>query len=130
ARGDIQCCERLIEEQQLWLRREGAREGDALRLSAGQLAGPAAGKPFEIEAAQPGEGALRSFLARYTATAQPEHDVVENCEVRKQQVVLEHDADPPRFRRQKHARGGIVEHDARKRDTTFIEADETRDRRD
>lgn len=48
----VECCERLVEQQQFGFADQGAGEGDALCLAAGEGGGPGIGVPFEADFGQ------------------------------------------------------------------------------
>ena len=89
----VEVGERLVEQQHLRLDGEGARDGHALLLAAGELPGPAPGElgePHEVEhGLRPGA----DLVARELSLLQPEGDVLFHRHVRPQRVVLEHHAD-------------------------------------
>ncbi len=91
AQLDVEVRERLVEQQQVGLRRQRARQRDALLLSARQLVRilvPVAGEPDDLDALGRAPHALGAGAA-----VQPEGDVVGDGEMREQGVVLEHHAD-------------------------------------
>ena len=79
--------ERLVEQDGARLRGEDAGEGDALRLSAGELRGIALLQPLEPEAAQLLRRGLLLFRAR--AGADAAEDVLLHRHVREEGVLLE-----------------------------------------
>ena len=93
----VERAERLVEQQHARLDRQGAGQGHALALAAGQLVGEALVEAAELhqlqqlQAAAADLGGSRAFLAR--AHAQAESDVVQHRHVLEQGVVLEHEAD-------------------------------------
>ena len=94
ADADVERGERLVEQQQARLRRERARERDALRLPARQLTGLLARVLGEADARR----AIRRRVAAPPTSgcrraAQTEGDVLAHAQVREEQVVLEHDTD-------------------------------------
>ena len=84
--------ERLVEEQHLRLGHEGAGDGDALLLAAGQLARPAAGMLDEADA---GGARGRRALAALGGgrSVEPEADIVGDGQPGQEARLLEDDAD-------------------------------------
>ena len=90
---EVECAQRLVEQQHVGPVHERSRERHALLLTAGQLVRPAVlvpGQFHELERlADPGPGlGLGNALA-----AQPEPDVVADVEMGEQRVVLEDHVD-------------------------------------
>ena len=82
--------ERLVEQQDLRVARERARERDALPLAAGELARP---RVREVRDAKALEVVVRSVTPRVL-------DVLANRHVREERVLLEDEPDAPALRRQ------------------------------
>ena len=93
----------LVEQEHFRAQHDCAGHGDALLLSARQLAGHA-----RFEAAEPDEaecltGLCRRFGAGAADVEQAEGDVVAHVEMREQRVGLEHHGDvAPRHRQPRH----------------------------
>ena len=89
----VEMGDRLVEEEQLGLAHDGAADGDALLLAAGELGRPAVEQGTDLE--QLG-GALHLLADRRRvelAQAQRVGDVLEHRLVRIESVVLEHHRD-------------------------------------
>jgi hypothetical protein len=100
AQAGIEVAERLIEQQQRRMNDEGARQRHALLLSARDLrwvAGLEAAEPDEVERLV---DAAAHVPLRRLAHAQPERDVLEDGQMRKERVALEHECHVPRVHRQ------------------------------
>ena len=93
----VESTEGLVEEEDARLDREGAGEGDALALAAGELLGVAlveAGKLDEVEELHRAPADLlarRPGLSR--TNLEPERDVLEHRHVAKERIGLEDEAD-------------------------------------
>ncbi len=117
---DVEGGHRLVEQQQPRLGGQGPGDGDALGLTAGDLAGPPVG---QVRGARP-RSSQRSAAscggrAPGARAARPEGDVVAHVEVREQQRLLGEQRDlpvvrAPRARRPPPPPGQhpVVEHDA------------------
>ena len=93
AQLQVECAERLVEQQHLRPVHERAGERDALLLAAGELARPAPAEAFEPDQPQHlVDPALHVRLVDALAP-QPEGDVVEDREVREERVALEDGVD-------------------------------------
>ena len=93
AQFDVEAGERLVQQQQARLRRERARQGNALLLAAGQLV-----REFALHAAKADQfqhvlHAPATLLFVAVMTVQAEANVGFDVQVRKQREVLEHHAD-------------------------------------
>jgi hypothetical protein len=89
----VQIGQRFVQQQQLRLDDDGARQRHALLLPARQLVGPAlrvAGQPHQLER---GTDLGLDRSAGQAPLDQPEGDVVPHRQVRPQRVALEHHAD-------------------------------------
>ena len=95
----------LVEQQHFRPRHQRPRNGDALRLAAGQFARPHGGLVGEPDALERGGDALRALALR--PVAEPEADIVGDLEPGQQPRLLEDDADLFVRRRDRLA----VEHD-------------------
>ena len=93
--------ERLVEKQQLRLLDEAARERDALLLAARELMRLSFRVRLELHELQHRFDPSPNFVLRQAVAAQPEGDVVEHREVRKERVALEHHVHRPLVRRQR-----------------------------
>ena len=87
----VQVGERLIQQQQLGLRCEGARQGHPLLLAPGEFMGKTACTAGEPHQAQDSLHPLLTSLAFPVGQAEP--DVVTDIQVGEQGVVLKHHAD-------------------------------------
>ena len=109
---DIEGGERLVEEEQPRIADESAGEGDSLGLAAGELAGSVFGVIAEADSTEPIQCRLPGLAPRRSSGAQTERDVLHGREVRKQEVVLEDDADRSLLGGHEPLPGGVVERDA------------------
>ena len=83
----------LVEEHDVGLHRQGARDGHALLLAAGELVGEVVGALGETDAGELLTGDARGLLGAATQhLLLGEHDVVQGVEVREQVELLEHHA--------------------------------------
>ncbi len=115
--------ERLVEEEEVGLRRQGACHGDALAHAAGQLRRPAVTGVIE---ADEGDVAVDPRLARGAALLgeeriDRERDVALDRQPRHQRIGLEHDPD---------ARRRPVDLPAAEDDAATVGSGQSRDRRD
>lgn len=97
AQFNVQAGKRFIEQQQVRLRRQGSRQGNALLLASGELMGKALGQVAQAHQLQDLEGALLLGLGRLAMQAIG--DVARHVQVGKQGEILKHHAHAPRFRR-------------------------------
>ena len=81
----VESGERLVEEQQPGVGREGPGDGDALRLPAGELGGPATGERVRLDRGQVRVGGGLRRAPRGAGGARAEGDVREDVEVREEQ---------------------------------------------
>jgi len=97
AQVGVEVRERLIEQEHAGFDDDGAGEGDALLLTAGQLRGTPLGKLQESDHVECGVDALRDLGRGRPAFFQAEGDVPAHRHVRPQRIGLEHHADvaPP-----------------------------------
>ena len=100
AQLEIKVRQRLVEQQHRRIDDQRAGERDALPLAAGHLQRPALAQTGELHQVERLRDALRRFRRRHLSHSQAECDVFSGGHVRKQRVVLEHDADVPPERRQ------------------------------
>ncbi|CAM5437813.1 hypothetical protein SFUMM280S_09567 [Streptomyces fumanus] len=89
----VQRGERLVEQQQSGPGRQGAGEGDALRLTPGETPGPGVGVVGQAHPVQPRGRLFPGLHLGGAAAARAERHVVQRAEVREEQVVLEDHAD-------------------------------------
>src|SRR5216684_3445616 len=93
ADGNVESRQRLVEQQELRLGRERAQKSDALRLPAGQRSGQSVRSISEAGFVEPptsNGGRVRPALS-----AQAKGDVLDRAQVRKEDMVLEHEAGSP-----------------------------------
>jgi len=93
----VERAEGFVEQEDFGLGGEGAGEGDALALAAGELVGPTVGDAGELDKVEQPVDALVNFLVagaiRATANAEAEGNVLENGQMAKERVVLKDEAD-------------------------------------
>ena len=94
--------EGLVEEEEPRPRRERAREGDALALAAGELAGAAVEELVEPPSAGRAPARARRALVAWEG-GEPVGDVLRHVEVREERVILEEEPDPAALRRHERA---------------------------
>ncbi len=106
----VQCGERLIQQQRLRLRHQGARQCSALALATGDLRRQQIAHRVDAECVQPLLHRIETLADPriQPALLQPERHVLAHAQVREQRVILEHVAQPAALRRQIHS-GGRVE---------------------
>ena len=97
----VERAERLVEEQHLRLRREGAREAHALALAPGELRRIAVAQALELDEVQELVDALADLVLRPLPHLQAERDVVAHGHVLEGGVVLEDEPDVPLLRRER-----------------------------
>ena len=85
--------ERLVQQQQLGMLGEAARQRHALALTAGELIGPALAQLGDLEQIEHLADPLGAFLARHAVLFEPELHVLLHGHVREQGVGLEHHVD-------------------------------------
>ena len=90
AQLEIERTQRLVEQQDLGSVDQGASNGNALLLAAGQLIGFAALKAAELHQVEHLHHALANLVLGNLLHPQAVGDVVEDGHVRKQRVALEH----------------------------------------
>ena len=93
--GGIERRKGFVEQQQLRTDGEGPGERDALRLPSGELRRPHRREMCETEPVEQVEGCPPSIHRPISSSPQPERDIFERGEVRKEQVALKDDADSP-----------------------------------
>ncbi len=91
AQARVERRERLVEQDQARLGRQGPRDGHALLLPAGELVRPAMAEPAQADQLEQ----LAHAAAGAAAARQPEADVLGNAEMREEQPLLRHVADLP-----------------------------------
>jgi len=91
---------RLVEQDELWIRRERARERDALLLAAGELVRVAVAEAAEVDEREHDRHARAPLAAR-----QAEADVLGDRQVREERVILEDHAHAAALGR--HPRGAV-----------------------
>src|SRR6266566_9167176 len=96
---EVEGPERFVEQQHFRAVHERPRERDALSLAAGELDRLAVGESGELDHLEDLFDAQPSLAARDTSHTQAVLDVLANCHVRKQRVVLEHRVDVSGVRR-------------------------------
>jgi hypothetical protein len=96
---EIECAERLVEQQHLGFVDDRPGERDALALTAGELGRLAAAEPGQADHLQRAVYLLASFGLPDVPHAEAVLDVLADRHVRKQRVVLEHGVDVPVVRR-------------------------------
>ncbi len=101
----VQVRERLVEEQELRLHHQRARERQALLLAAGQLGRLALGEVVELDGVQHAHHLVADFGARILPGADFERErrVLEHVHVRPDRVRLEHHAEAAAVRSDEHA---------------------------
>jgi hypothetical protein len=107
----VERAEGLVEQEDLRIHRERAGERDALLLPAGKLPRQPLGESLHMDEAQHVGHALADPRLRRMARLEPVGDVLGDRHMRKERVVLEHDADAAAMRRQM-VHGLAVEEDA------------------
>ncbi len=96
---EVECAERLVEQQHLRAVHERSRKRDALLLPAGQLARLALVEPFEPDDAQDLSRAPLQVRLGHLLPPQPERDVLEDVQVGKKGIALENRVDLALVRR-------------------------------
>ncbi len=96
----VERAKRLIEQQNLRIDREAARQRDALLLAAGELTRLALRELAHVHQRQHLGDARRDLLPWPFVSLQTIRDVFRHRHVREQRVVLEHDADAALARRE------------------------------
>src|SRR4029453_13321540 len=91
----IQRTERLVEQEDLGLGREGPRERNPLPLTTGELIRIAVPEPRELHELEEILHTSALLGLRLLADRQPERDVLRHRHVAEQREVLEDEADPP-----------------------------------
>jgi hypothetical protein len=119
----VQGREGLVEQEEIGIHREGATEGHALLLPAGQLAGPPVGERPEPQAFQDVAGAPPALGARAALKTIP--DVVRHGEMGKERIPLKDIAEPPPLGGHVDPGGAIEEDGAVDDDAPGVGTDET-----
>src|SRR5207245_3927192 len=107
ADGNVEGRQWLVQQKELRLGRERAQKGDALRLAAGQRSGQSVRSISEAGFVEPptsDSGRVRPGLR-----AQAEGDVLDRAQVRKEDMVLEHEAGSPALRGYVHPTCAVVQ---------------------
>ena len=94
----IQVGQRLVEQQQVRLHHEGARECHALLLSARKLRRKARMEFGEINGFERSRYLVANRVIRSSPDAKRVGDVLEHRHVRKERVILKDHSDPPAMR--------------------------------
>ena len=95
----VQRAEGLVEQQHFGLVREGASDGHALLLAAGELGRQTIVHAFQRDQAQQFLATLAAVVGAHAPHPQRELDVLADGHVAEQRVVLEHEADAALTRR-------------------------------
>ena len=122
--ADIECGERLVEQQQARIGGQRAGKGDALGLPTGQRPRPMRRMIGEPDPLQPSGSGPPGLGLGHPPGTQTEGDVLHRAEMREQQVVLEDDADRALLGGDEHLRIGIVEDQFVDPDPAAIECDQ------
>ncbi len=107
----VEVGERLVHQHERRLDDDGARDGDALLLAAGELAGELVFLALEADQGDRLVDAARRLGLRHAAHHQAEADVLAHRHVREQGVVLEHHAEAALLRAER-VDAAFVEPDA------------------
>ena len=99
----VEVRERLVEQQDLRLEHEGARQRDALLLPAGELRGSALRERAHLHHAERVRDLLGDLLLALAPDAQAVRDVLEHRHVRPDRVGLEHHREAALLGRDVHA---------------------------
>src|SRR5439155_26771337 len=91
----VERAERLVEEEDLRLSRQRARERDALPLAARELPGAQPLEPLELDQPEQCLDPLAHAWSRPAPYAHREGDVVEHAHLPEERGVLEDEADVP-----------------------------------
>ena len=91
----VQRAERFVEQQELRLLGQRARQRHALLLSAGQLVRLALGIGRKLHQIEHFLDARLDLRRRHAFALQPERDVIPHIEMRKQRIRLKHHVDRP-----------------------------------
>ena len=97
----VQRAQRLVQQQQLRLLGQAARQRHALLLAARQLVRLALGELAQLHQLEHGLDALGDLVLGQAVAPQAEGDVVPHAQVREQRVALEHHVHRPLVRRQR-----------------------------
>src|SRR6185312_13168666 len=96
----VERAQRLVEEQDIGIEDEGAREGDALLLAAGKLRRQAIAEPAELDEVESVVDALGGLAPAAAADLQGKPDILAHRHVREQGITLEDHAEIALLRRQ------------------------------
>ena len=102
----VERAQRLVEQEHLRAVDQRARERHALLLTAGQLARLALVEPFEPDDAEQLARPSLELILRHLLPAEPERDVLEDVQVRKERVALKDGVHLALVGR--HARDGLA----------------------
>src|SRR5512143_2365385 len=91
--GAVEGPEWLVEHEQPGPRRQGTRQGHPLLLATGEIGNMPVLKALQVNEGQHFAEAPPNVFRRPVLHAQAECDVVENVEVRKESIVLEHEPE-------------------------------------
>ena len=125
---DVERGERFVEQKESRLGRERAGDGDALRLTARQLARTGGRLCRHSDLGEERPGTRPSLGAPNAVFAESERDVVERTQMFEQQVVLEHDADGSLLGRHEASGRGIVDDGIADADATVVEWEQAGER--
>ena len=114
--------ERFVEEQHARLGDQDTRECCPLRLATAERGGPTRCVRRQIHAREPFARLCVGGGSVDAPRAQPECDVVEHAQVRKEPVVLEDESNATRLRCQARVRRRVVEHRAVDLDVSVLDA--------
>ena len=89
----VEGARRLVEEQQLRVQRKGPRDGDALLLPAGELAGVGIGLALEAHLLQEGRAALEDLVLLASVQERRLSEVFHDRVVREEVEALEHEPE-------------------------------------
>ncbi len=109
AQSFVQRAQGFVQQQQLGLAHEGPRQGHPLALAAGELIGSAAFQSFQPYRGQHGLDLAAQHRLWQLQLAQPIGDIVEDIEMRKDRIGLEHHVGGPQMWR--YLIHGLAVHD-------------------
>src|SRR5690606_7871066 len=108
----VERAERLVEQQDAGLGREGARERHPLPLAARELRGEAVAELGEVHELEQLVDPRADLVAGALADLEPERDVAPHGQVLERGVVLEHEPDAPSLRGEVRRLGAVDVHAA------------------